>query len=422
MISLLVGLVSIAIVLLAVLHFRIGRDGGSEALGLRIEPLQRGLDRSDRTVREEMARNREESAQLAGAARQEFAAAVRALADSLQTRIAETSLAQRSDMELLRGEVAARLEAIQRDNSSRLELMRQTVDEKLQGTLERRLGESFRTVSERLEQVHKGLGEMQALASGVGDLKRVLTNIKTRGVWGEVLLGSLLEQILAPAQFERNVACREGSAERVEFAIRFPGRDTATPVFLPIDSKFPQEDYLRLIEAADRADAPAVEEAARALEARVRGCARDINEKYVCPPRTTDFAILFVPIEGLYAEVLRRPGLCEEMQKMHVIACGPTTLAALLNSLQMGFKTLAIQQRSSEIWMVLGAVKAEFGKFGGTIDRLQRKLQQVNRVVDDAAIRTRQMDRKLREVEELPAAEAEALLQLPNVPLPEAEV
>ena len=422
MISLLVGLVSIAIVLLAVLHFRIGRDGGSEALGLRIEPLQRGLDRSDRTVREEMARNREESAQLAGAARQELAAAVRALADSLQTRIAETSLAQRSDMELLRGEVAARLEAIQRDNSSRLELMRQTVDEKLQGTLERRLGESFRTVSERLEQVHKGLGEMQALASGVGDLKRVLTNIKTRGVWGEVLLGSLLEQILAPAQFERNVACREGSAERVEFAIRFPGRDTATPVFLPIDSKFPQEDYLRLIEAADRADAPAVEEAARALEARVRGCARDINEKYVCPPRTTDFAILFVPIEGLYAEVLRRPGLCEEMQKMHVIACGPTTLAALLNSLQMGFKTLAIQQRSSEIWMVLGAVKAEFGKFGGTIDRLQRKLQQVNRVVDDAAIRARQMDRKLREVEELPAAEAEALLQLPNVPLPEAEV
>ena len=422
MISLLVGLVSIAIVLLAVLHFRIGRDGGSEALGLRIEPLQRGLDRSDRTVREEMARNREESAQLAGAARQELAAAVRALADSLQTRIAETSLAQRSDMELLRGEVAARLEAIQRDNSSRLELMRQTVDEKLQGTLERRLGESFRTVSERLEQVHKGLGEMQALASGVGDLKRVLTNIKTRGVWGEVLLGSLLEQILAPAQFERNVACREGSAQRVEFAIRFPGRDAATPVFLPIDSKFPQEDYLRLIEAADRADAPAVEEAARALEACVRGCARDINEKYVCPPRTTDFAILFVPIEGLYAEVLRRPGLCEEMQKMHVIACGPTTLAALLNSLQMGFKTLAIQQRSSEIWMVLGAVKAEFGKFGGTIDRLQRKLQQVNRVVDDAAIRTRQMDRKLREVEELPAAEAEALLQLPNVPLPEAEV
>jgi len=421
MIPLVVALVSIAIALLVILHFRVGGDGGSEAMRLRLEPLERGLDRSDRTVREEMARNREESAQMAGAGRQELAAAVRAVADSLQGRIAESSLAQRASMDALRTEVAARLEAIQRDNGNRLELMRQTVDEKLQGTLERRLGESFRTVSERLEQVHKGLGEMQILASGVGDLKRVLTNIKTRGIWGEVQLGSLLEQILAPAQFERNVVCREGSAERVDFAIRFPGRDAVTPVWLPIDSKFPQEDYLRLVEASERADVAGVEDAAYALETRIRGCAQDIYEKYVCPPRTTDFAILFVPTEGLYAEILRRPGLCEEMQKMHVTAAGPTTLAALLNSLQMGFKTLAIQQRSSEVWTVLGAVKAEFGKFGGVIDRLQRKLQQASRVVDDAAIRTRQMDRKLREVEELPAAETQALLQLP-VPIPESEV
>jgi DNA recombination protein RmuC len=291
--------------------------------------------------------------------------------------------------------------------------MRKTVDEKLEGTLEKRLGESFKLVSERLELVHKGLGEMQTLASGVGDLKKVLTNVKTRGTWGEFAVGNLLDQVLSPDQYAANVVTKEGSDERVEFAIRLPGRDEGENevVWLPIDAKFPKEDYERLVDAADRGDSAAIEEAGRQLETRIKNSARDICDKYLNPPKTTDFALMYLPTEGLYAEVVRRPGLVENIQREHrVVVAGPTTFAALLNSLQMGFRTLAIEKRSSEVWKVLGAVKAEFGKFGDVLGSVKKKLHQAADTIDKAETRTRAISRRLRGVEELPAAEARALL------------
>ena len=304
-----------------------------------------------------------------------------------------------------------RFEAIRKDNVEQLERMRATVDEKLQATLETRLGESFKQVADRLEAVHKGLGEMQSLAAGVGDLKRVLTNVKARGTWGEVQLGALLEQTLTREQYEANVATKPGSRDRVEFAIKLPGKDGEAQVWLPIDSKFPVEDYERLVQAADRADPQAVEEAAKALEARVKLEARTIRDKYVDPPATTDFAILFLPTEGLYAEALRRPGLADTLQREHrVTLAGPTTLAAMLNSLQMGFRTLAIEKRSSEVWQVLGAVKTEFGKFGEVLAATKRQLQTVTNSIDQAETRTRQMERRLKGVEALPEPEAKRLL------------
>lgn len=289
------------------------------------------------------------------------------------------------------------------------------IDEKLHATLEQRLGESFKLVSDRLEQVHRGLGEMQTLAAGVGDLKKVLTNVKTRGTWGEVQLEALLEQMLTPDQYAKNVATVPKSSERVEFAIRLPGRhdsaNDAQPVWLPIDAKFPREDYERLIDAQERADAVAVEEAARALEARIRAEARTIAEKYVAPPHTTDFALLFLPTEGLYAEILRRPGLTDLLQRDYrVTVAGPTTLTALLNSLQMGFRTLAIEKRSSEVWQVLGAVKTEFGKFGDVLARTKSQLETVTRSIEAAEQRTRVMNRKLKQVEALPGEAAAGLL------------
>ena len=303
----------------------------------------------------------------------------------------------------------ARLRELQTDNTAKLEQMRQTVDEKLHATLEQRLGESFRLVSDKLEQVHRGLGEMQALAGDVGDLKRVLTNVKTRGVWGEVQLGALLEQMLAPGQFEANVATIPGSKDRVEFAIRLPGHDA--PVWLPVDAKFPREDWERLQQAHDRADAPAAEEASRALEARIRAEAKRIREKYLAPPHTTDFALLFLPTEGLYAEVVRRAGLVDDLQRSHrVVLAGPTTLAALLNSLQMGFRTLAVERRTSEVWAVLGAVKTEFGKFGDTLARTRQQLQTVSQSLDTAEVRSRAIVRRLRDVESLPEHGARELL------------
>ncbi|HXT17269.1 MAG TPA: DNA recombination protein RmuC [Gemmatimonadaceae bacterium] len=307
-----------------------------------------------------------------------------------------------------------RLERSLRDDFARqreelrvqLASIRSTVDEQLQGTLERRLGESFNIVSERLELVHKGLGEMQSLAAGVGDLKKVLTNVKTRGTWGEVQLGNLLEQILTPAQYAQNVCTKGEGAERVEFAIRLPGRSAEQgandQVWLPIDAKFPQEDYARLIEAAEAGDAAAVDQASRALELRVRQCARDIAEKYVAPPGTTDFGIMFLPTEGLYAEIIRRPGLPDVLQREYrVMVSGPTTLAALLNSLQMGFRTLAIEQRSSEVWTVLGEAKTEFRRYADALEKIRNKLQEASSAVDKASVRTRAIERKLRGVEEI---------------------
>ncbi len=333
--------------------------------------------------------------------------------EGFSAQLVKLSESNEKKIEQLKVAVETRLTQIQQDNAIKLEEMRKTVDEKLQGALEKRLGESFKLVSERLEQVHKGLGEMQSLANGVGDLKKVLTNVKTRGTWGEVQLGNLLEQILTQDQFAANVTTKVGSTEHVEFAIKLPGRDEleGNVVWLPIDAKFPKEDYERLVEAADRADITALEEVAKQLELRIKAEARNIRDKYLDPPHTTDFGILFLSTEGLYAEALRRPGLIELLQREYrVNVAGPTTLAALLNSLQMGFRTLAIQRRSSEVWTVLGAIKTEFGKFGEIIDRVQQKLQDASNVIEDAGRRSRVIERKLRKVQELPAADATALL------------
>jgi DNA recombination protein RmuC len=323
-----------------------------------------------------------------------------------------------SRLDKLRETVEDRLRLIQEDNARKLEQMRATVDEKLHDTLEKRLGESFKLVSERLELVQRGLGEMQSLASGVGDLKKVLTNVKTRGTFGEVQLASLLEQILAPGQYETNVESKKGSGQRVEFALRLPGRDGTAEgmVWLPLDAKFPQEDYLRLVEAQENADAAAAEEAARQLERAVKEMAKAIRDKYLDPPHTTDFGIMFLPTEGLYAEVLRRPGLAETLQRdCKVLAAGPTTLAALLNSLQMGFRTLAIEKRTSEVWTLLGAVRTEFSKFGVVLEKTSKKLQEAGNHIDQAAIRTRAIERRLRDVQVLPRGEAEALLDVPEM-------
>lgn len=330
----------------------------------------------------------------------------------LKNQLEALAGANEKSIERLRLTIEERLQALQNDNGQKLEQMRQTVDEKLHNTLEQRLGESFKLVSERLEQVHKGLGEMQTLASGVGDLKRVLTNVKTRGTWGEVQLDALLEQILTPEQYGKNVATRPSGAERVEFAIRLPGRDsTDAPVWLPIDAKFPVEDYQKLLDAQDSVDHAGIEANGKALEQRLKSEARTIRDKYVEPPHTTDFAILYLPIEGLYAEALRRPGLAETLQRDYrVTLAGPTTLAAMLNSLQMGFRTLAIEQRSSEVWTILGAVKTEFGKFGDALAYTRKKLEEATSSIDKAETRTRVLSRKLKDVEAIPAQEAGWLL------------
>ena len=318
---------------------------------------------------------------------------------------------QQKQLEAIRGVVDQRLLSLQTDNAAKLEQMRQTVDEKLQTTLETRLGESFRLVSERLEQVHKGLGEMQSLASGVGDLKRVLSNVTTRGAWGEVQLENLLAQILAPEQYERDVATT-GTSERVEFAIKLPGKD-ADPVWLPVDAKFPMETYQRLAAAAECGNAEGVEASARELEVVVRTCAKTFSGKYLAPPRTTDFGILFLATEGLYAEALRRPGLAESLQSdFRVVLAGPTTFAALLNSLQMGFRTLAIQQRSSEVWKLLGDVKSQFGKYSQVLATIRKRLDQATQTVDDAAIRTRAIEKRLKDVETSDEEETTATLHL----------
>lgn len=323
--------------------------------------------------------------------------------ESVAQQLTALLAASQQHAEQLRGTLNERLATLQADNAAKLEEMRKTVDEKLHATLEQRLGQSFQLVSERLEQVHRGLGEMQNLAAGVGDLKRVLTNVKTRGTWGEVQLDALIGQILAPSQYARNVATRPGASERVEFALRLPGNGDA-PVWLPIDAKFPVEDYQRLLEAHDRADAEGVEAAARALEARLKSEAKTIREKYIEPPATTDFAVLYLPTEGLYAEALRRPGLAEALQReQRVTLAGPTTLAALLNSLQMGFRTLAIEQRASEVWQVLGQVKTEFGKFGKLLEATKAKLDQARSQFDKIDTRSKAIERRLRKVEALPS-------------------
>lgn len=335
------------------------------------------------------------------------------LLDSFAKQLADLTQMNAIKLEHIREAVEQKLSALQQDNSAKLEQMRATVDEKLHQTLEQRLGESFKLVSERLEQVQKGLGEMQTLASGVGDLKRVLTNVKTRGTLGEIQLDNLLEQILSPDQYQAKAVVKSGSQERVDFAVKLPGKEDARDlVLLPIDAKFPLEDYQRLVEAEQAGDLALAQEAGKQLEARIKSEAKSIQDKYLNPPQTTDFAILFLPIEGLFAEVLRRPGLWEFLQREYrVIVTGPTTITALLNSLQMGFRTLAIQKRSSEVWTLLGAVKTEFGKFGDILDKTRRKLEEASKTIESASTRSRAIERKLRHVESIPVTEAAELLE-----------
>ena len=382
-----------------------------------LAPLEKDLERTERTVREEISRNREEASKAARQSREEMATAQKNVGDSLVKQL--TSLSQIIDKKLgaMRETIEGRLGRIQDENSKKLEEMRKTVDEKLQVTLEKRLGESFKLVSERLEQVYKGLGEMQNLAAGVGDLKRMLTNVKARGTWGEVQLEALLEEILTPDQYDKNVATKGGS-ERVEFAIRLPGHgeDKEEIVWLPIDAKFPIEDYQRLQDAQEKGDAELAEAAAKQLENRIKGCAGDIRDKYLNPPKTTDFGILFLPTEGLFAEVIRRPGFPEMLQRTYkVVVAGPTTLWSVLNSLQMGFRTLAIQKRSSEVWNLLAAVKTEFGKYGDLLGAVQKKLQEASNKIEDVGRRSRAIERKLRDVQELPASDAQSVLTLAGV-------
>ena len=410
----------------------------------------RTAERLERSVRAEVAETarigRAEMAEQARHAREEQSSGLRHVGETLNRQLDSLSQAQDVRFADVRATLERKLKDIEVNNAAKLDEMRRTVDEKLHATLEQRLGASFKMVSDRLEQVHRGLGEMQTLATGVGDLKKVLTNIKTRGTWGEVQLGVLLEQVLTVEQYAKNVATVPGSSERVEFAIRLPGNgravqdggigsgvgsgaggglgsdvnqavlvpgqaahaqsgygDHGAPVWLPIDAKFPREDYERLVEAQERADPVGVEEAGKALDARVRLEARRIAEKYIAPPHTTDFGLLFLPTEGLYAEVLRRPGLSDSLQRDYRITiAGPTTLTALLNSLQMGFRTLAIERRSSEVWQVLGAVKTEFSKFGDVLAKTRAQLETVTRSIDMAERRSRVMHRTLRDVEALP--------------------
>ena len=387
-----------------------GGAGVSEAMQ---QQLERVSDRFNETLRssalDTQTRLNEAFAGLKTSINSDLATGRKESAEAL----GRTTKSLEGRFERLQASNEAHLQSLQDDNSKKLDQMRAVVEEKLQKTLETRLGESFKLVSDRLELVHKGLGEMQALAGEVGDLKKVLTNVKTRGTWGEVQLGNLLEQVLTAEQYATNVETVPGSGKRVEFAIRLPGRSGADEdtVWLPIDAKFPQEDYQRLLEAQDRADPAAADAAGKQLEARVKQSARDIHDKYLAPPATTDFALMFLPIEGLYAEVLRRPGLTDMLQRdFRVVVAGPTTLAALLNSLQMGFRTLAIEQRSSEVWKLLGAVKSEFGKFGVILDKAHKQLQTVSNSIDTASRKTRTIARRLREVEQLPESDVRTML------------
>jgi DNA recombination protein RmuC len=419
-----------AVVALVILVARVPRRDALLRLEGQLTTLKDGADRVERVLREEIARVRDESSAVGKQTREELGTNLLAFGDSLGGRVAEIGTLQQNQLEgfarqiamltqsndqkldRMRETVEGRLQVLQEDNSRKLEKMRETVDEKLHATLEQRLGESFRQVSERLEQVHKGLGEMQTLASGVGDLKKVLTNIKTRGMFGEVQLGNLLEQVMAREQYATNVITKTGSNDRVEFAIRLPGRDGdgSSPVWLPIDAKFPQEDYQRLLEAQEQANPQAVDDASRLLEARLKNEAKAIREKYLDPPHTTDFGIMFLPTEGLFAEAIRRAGLTETLQReFHVLITGPTTLLAVLNSLQMGFRTLVIEKRTSEVWSLLGAVKAEFSRFGEALDRTQKKLQEASSSIETAATRSRAIEKKLKGVQELPTHQAPGL-------------
>jgi DNA recombination protein RmuC len=402
----------------------------------------RASETAGREVRDELRLSREEARSAGRELREEVAGGLKStnevLSQTLESlgklqqaqlagmtkQLQELSESNQAALERVRSTFDSRVKELQEGNEKKLEEMRRTVDEKLHDTLEKRLGESFKLVSERLEAVHQGLGDMQHLATGVGDLKRVLTNVKARGTWAEVQLGALLEQILTPEQFGKNVRVKPDSLESVEYAVRLPGpkEDPASCVWLPIDSKFPQEDYHRLQEAAERADPEATQAAMDSLARTIRAAARDIHDKYLSPPGTTDFGIMFLATEGLYAEVLRQPSVLEELQQRYrVVVAGPTTLAAILSSLRMGFQTLAIEQRAVEVWRVLGAIKTEFGKFGETLTKVKQQIDLASRTIDKTGVRTRAIERKLREVEKLPEPEALEIFALPAADQEEGE-
>jgi DNA recombination protein RmuC len=410
-------------------------DGMTSRLKELTDSNQRALDGIRTTLDSQVKELRESNEKKLDEMRKEVSEGLKSTNDTLskalenmsrvqQTQLEETTKQLRevkesnqSALDRIRDTFDSRFRELQESNEKKLDEMRKTVDEKLQETLEKRLGEAFKQVSDRLEDVHKGLGEMKNLATGVGDLKRVLTNVKVRGTWGEVQLGAILEQILTPDQYEKNVRVNTDSAERVEYAVRLPGPkdDPMACVWLPIDSKFPQEDYLRLQEASKGADVDAVHAAEDDLARTVRAAAKDIHGKYVNPPSTTDFAIMFLATEGLYAEVLRQPGFVEELQhRYRVVLAGPTTLAAILSSLRMGFQTLAIEQRAAEVWKILGAVKTEFGKFAGVLNKVKRQLDAASNTIEETGKRSRAMERRLRSVEQLPEAEASKMLALPT--------
>jgi DNA recombination protein RmuC len=410
-----VGIGLLNTVLLIYLFTKLGAVGKRGDTGRELEQLSAAVAQTERGLRDEFVRSRQEQQSISGQQREELANALNRQQHALMARLTELMQLNENKLEAMRETVERKLTAMQLDNNTKLEQMRVTVDEKLHATLEQRLGESFKLVGERLELVHKGLGEMQSLAHGVGDLKKVLTNVKTRGTLGEIQLDALLEQTLAPDQYERNATIKKSGGERVDFVVKLPDKsDGKRNVLLPIDAKFPLEDYQRLIDAQEAGDAAAAAEALKLLEVRVKAEAKSIRDKYIDPPATTEFALLFLPLEGLYAEVLRRPGLWDTLQREYrVIVTGPTTLSALLNSLQMGFRTLAIQKRTSEVWQVLSAVKTEFGKFGDLLDKTQKKLQEASNTLDGAAVRTRAIERRLRTVEELPVGDESETEPLP---------
>ncbi len=423
-----------AVILLIILIRRKPEDVIAKLHNIIID-LGSQQERLENIVKDEITLNRQETANSARQARQELGNTLKLSGDSIRQRLLENIRMQKDQLdsfskqlvamarlneekiEAMRQTMATQLRTLQEDNTRKLEQMRATVDEKLHTTLEKRLGESFKQVSDRLVQVYKGLGEMRTLAAGVGDLKKVLTNVKTRGTWGEIRLSHILEQILTPDQYEVNVATKRNSNDRVEFAIKLPGQaaEKDKVVWLPIDSKFPQEDYQRLMDAQEAADKELADKSIRNLEMRIKAEAKYIKEKYLDPPHTTDFGIMFLPVEGLYAEVLRRPGLCDNLQREHrIVVAGPTTLAALLNSLQMGFRTLAIEKRSSEVWELLGVVKNEFGKFGDVLAKTKKKLAEASNTIDQAGVRTRAIERKLRDVQDIPQADTAELIGEPE--------
>lgn len=436
-ISLIVALAALGMFIL--LWFRKSKDFSPD-INRRFDALEKGQQRLEQTVKDEIARNREEMSSAARKDRDELGASVRSLGDSNARRIAELGEAQKNQLdsfgrqlaalterteqrlEAVRTTVEAKLSSLQDENTKKLDQMREVVDEKLHTTLEKRLGDAFDRVVKRLEDVHRGLGEMQSLASGVGDLKRILGNVKTRGTVAEWQLENMLQQVMAPSQYEKNVLIKKSSNERVEFALKLPGDDGfgKKEVLLPIDAKFPKEDYERLLAAREACDPELIEESSKQLERRAKEMAKTIRDKYLDPPNTTDFGIMYVPTEGLFAEIISRPGMCEMLQRdFRVMVTGPTTLATLLNCIQVGFKTLAIAQRSSEVWAMLGPVKTEFGKFGDLLEKTKKKLDEASNTIEDAARKSRTIERKLRDVQELPpgAEESGAVTSAVETPL-----